>query len=186
MLQGGWRALGQAADGDHSMLSGKPLGGYRCMACDRPLTSLDARPGPYLPSGQLPVSLASGAELAAGAGVALGKVRWSSGDGAGHAHDGWVMGIIHKTSCVNCLCLFNLIVLKDSCQQPVRLSSGAELPARAGAVLGKVGRGGPGRWYFTVRECTVHCTLHCTYHWMHKFCQDAACGWAVGLVCKLN
>lgn len=73
-LQGGLRALGQATDGDHSMLSGKPLGGYRCMACDRPLTTLDSRPGPYLPSGQLPVSLASGAEMAAGGAAALGKV----------------------------------------------------------------------------------------------------------------
>lgn len=74
--QGGLRALGQVSDGDHSMLSGKPLGGYRCMACDRPLSALDARPGPHLPTGQLPVSLASGAEVAAGGGVALGKVCW--------------------------------------------------------------------------------------------------------------
>jgi hypothetical protein len=57
------------------MLSGKPLGGYRCMACDRPLAALDSRPGPYLPTGQLPVSLASGAEVAVAAGQALGKVR---------------------------------------------------------------------------------------------------------------
>lgn len=62
------------------MLSGKPLGGYRCMACDRPLAALDARPGPYLPTGQLPVSLASGADVAAGFGVALGKVSRTSID----------------------------------------------------------------------------------------------------------
>lgn len=67
--------MGQASEGDHSMLSGKPLGGYRCMACDRPLAALDARPGPHLPTGQLPVSTTSGAELAGGAGAALGKVR---------------------------------------------------------------------------------------------------------------
>lgn len=73
--QGGLRALGQASDGDHSMLSGKPLGGYRCMACDRPLVALDSRPGPYLPTGQLPVSLPSGAEVAVAAGQALGKVH---------------------------------------------------------------------------------------------------------------
>lgn len=73
-LQGGLRALGQASDGDHSMLSGKPLGGYRCMACDRPLATLDSRPGPHLPTGQLPVSLSSGAEAAVSAGQALGKV----------------------------------------------------------------------------------------------------------------
>ncbi len=36
-------------DGDHAMLSGKLLGGYRCMACDRPLQRLDERPGPYVP-----------------------------------------------------------------------------------------------------------------------------------------
>jgi hypothetical protein len=73
-LQGGLRALGQPTDDDHSMLSGKPLGGYRCMACDRPLSTLNARPGPHLPTGQLPVSLASWAELMATAGAALGKV----------------------------------------------------------------------------------------------------------------
>jgi hypothetical protein len=81
-MQGGLCALGQATDGDHSMLSGKPLGGYRCMACDRPLTTLDARPGPHLPTGQLPVSLASGVELMATAGAALGKVC-SSNSGLG-------------------------------------------------------------------------------------------------------
>lgn len=45
------------------------------MACDRPLAALDLRPGPYLPTGQLPVSLSSGAEVAVAAGQALGKVR---------------------------------------------------------------------------------------------------------------
>lgn len=44
------------------------------MACDRPLAALDSRPGPYLPTGQLPVSLPSGAEVAVAAGQALGKV----------------------------------------------------------------------------------------------------------------
>lgn len=40
----------RVAWGDHAMLSGKPLGGYRCMACDRPLEKLDEAPGPYVPS----------------------------------------------------------------------------------------------------------------------------------------
>lgn len=56
------------------MLSGKPLGGYRCMACDRPLGSLDARSGPYLPTGQLPVTLPSGIEVAAATSTASTKV----------------------------------------------------------------------------------------------------------------
>jgi hypothetical protein len=41
------------ADSDHAMLSGKPLMGYRCLACDRPLEKLDERSGPYLPSQQV-------------------------------------------------------------------------------------------------------------------------------------
>lgn len=48
LLQGGWGVRG---DGDHTMLAAKPLGGYRCMACDRPLGALDASPGPHLPTG---------------------------------------------------------------------------------------------------------------------------------------
>lgn len=40
-------------EGDHAMLSGKPLMGYRCMACDRPLEKLDERPGPYIPTYQV-------------------------------------------------------------------------------------------------------------------------------------
>uniref|UniRef100_A0A061R2V6 Flagellar associated protein n=1 Tax=Tetraselmis sp. GSL018 TaxID=582737 RepID=A0A061R2V6_9CHLO len=45
-------------DGDHAMLSGKPLFGYRCMACDRPLEKLDERPGPYVPANIMPVNVA--------------------------------------------------------------------------------------------------------------------------------
>ena len=45
---------GRLADpGDHAMLSGKPLMGYRCLACDRPLEGLDAERGPYLPTTQV-------------------------------------------------------------------------------------------------------------------------------------
>eukprot|EP01025_Chloroclados_australasicus_P049196 TRINITY_DN55944_c0_g1_i1.p1 TRINITY_DN55944_c0_g1~~TRINITY_DN55944_c0_g1_i1.p1 ORF type:complete len:118 (-),score=2.78 TRINITY_DN55944_c0_g1_i1:17-370(-) len=31
------------------MLSSKPLLGYRCMACDRPLEKLDDKTGPFIP-----------------------------------------------------------------------------------------------------------------------------------------
>lgn len=44
-------APGRLADGDHAMLSGRPILGFRCLACDRPLEKLDERPGPYLPTG---------------------------------------------------------------------------------------------------------------------------------------
>eukprot|EP00879_Flechtneria_rotunda_P012731 GHRR01013295.1.p1 GENE.GHRR01013295.1~~GHRR01013295.1.p1 ORF type:complete len:345 (+),score=158.58 GHRR01013295.1:22-1035(+) len=50
-------------DGDHTMLAAKPLAGYKCIACDRPLGTLDVNPGPYLPTGQMPVSLPTAAEL---------------------------------------------------------------------------------------------------------------------------
>lgn len=53
-------------DGDHAMLSSKPLMGYRCMACDRPLGSLEQSPGPYLPTGLMPHSLNTDAVLGAG------------------------------------------------------------------------------------------------------------------------
>ncbi len=46
-------ARARMADGDHAMLSGKPLMGYRCLACDRPLEKLDEKPGPYLPTHQV-------------------------------------------------------------------------------------------------------------------------------------
>ncbi len=54
---GGAGALGtgRLADGDHAMLSGKPLLGYRCMACDRPLDKLNDKPGPVIPTAQMPV-----------------------------------------------------------------------------------------------------------------------------------
>lgn len=67
------------------MLSGKPLGGYRCLGCDRPLGALAERSGPHIPGGLLPVSVASGAEAAVGAyaaGAAPSKVR------GGRAADG--------------------------------------------------------------------------------------------------
>eukprot|EP00878_Enallax_costatus_P029505 GHUV01031999.1.p1 GENE.GHUV01031999.1~~GHUV01031999.1.p1 ORF type:complete len:325 (+),score=131.41 GHUV01031999.1:198-1172(+) len=60
--QGGWRA----GDGDHTMLAAKPLAGYRCMACDRPLGSLDPSPGPYLPSGQMPLPVPADMPASAG------------------------------------------------------------------------------------------------------------------------
>ena len=48
------------ADGDHAMLSSKPLQGYKCMACDRPIPVLDERPGPYIPANRMPMPLQSG------------------------------------------------------------------------------------------------------------------------------
>lgn len=38
------------------MLSAKPVLGYKCMACDRPLEKLDVEQGPYLPSNVLPAT----------------------------------------------------------------------------------------------------------------------------------
>ncbi len=43
------------APGDHAMLAARPIQGYRCMACDRPLDTLDTLPGPHIPTAQLPV-----------------------------------------------------------------------------------------------------------------------------------
>eukprot|EP00951_Prasinocladus_malaysianus_P024305 scaffold209567_cov45-Prasinocladus_malaysianus.AAC.1 len=54
---GGGGGIQRVPDGDHAMLSSKPLLGYRCMACDRPLEKLDERPGPYVPSNQMPVNV---------------------------------------------------------------------------------------------------------------------------------
>lgn len=112
--------MGQATDGDHSMLSGKPLGGYRCMACDRPLAALDSRPGPHLPTGQLPVSLASGAEVVAAGGQTLGKVsKW-------HVGQGWDTWHVTGSRCI-------------------RLE--ARAPLAKGAAAGQFGcRGGCCRW----------------------------------------
>lgn len=44
---------GRLGEGDHAMLAGKPVMGYRCMACDRPLTQLEERAGPYVPTNVL-------------------------------------------------------------------------------------------------------------------------------------
>ncbi|KAL6752874.1 hypothetical protein V8C86DRAFT_2739294 [Haematococcus lacustris] len=44
-------------ESDHAMLAGKALLGYRCMACDRPLERLDEKPGPYIPTYQMPVKV---------------------------------------------------------------------------------------------------------------------------------
>ena len=44
------------ATGDYAMLSSKPVFGYRCMACDRPLEKLQMVEGPHLPSNALPKS----------------------------------------------------------------------------------------------------------------------------------
>ncbi|MEW5303289.1 MAG: hypothetical protein WDW36_005995 [Sanguina aurantia] len=41
-------------EGDHAMLASKPLTGYRCLACDRPLEKLDEARGPHIPSQVMP------------------------------------------------------------------------------------------------------------------------------------
>jgi hypothetical protein len=56
------------------VLSSKPLLGYRCMACDRPLPTLDERPGPYIPAGRMPPPVPSGQPAAVG-GIEQIKVR---------------------------------------------------------------------------------------------------------------
>eukprot|EP00798_Chlamydomonas_sp_ICE-L_P000441 gene441-1839_t len=59
---GGWgkRAV---AEGEHAMISGKPLLGFKCMACDRPLDKLDGTSGPYIPNQMMPTK---GGEVQAG------------------------------------------------------------------------------------------------------------------------
>ncbi|MEW5309753.1 MAG: hypothetical protein WDW38_001615 [Sanguina aurantia] len=44
----------QRLEGDHAMLASKPLTGYRCLACDRPLEKLDEARGPHIPSQVMP------------------------------------------------------------------------------------------------------------------------------------
>ncbi|GLC35979.1 hypothetical protein PLESTB_000525600 [Pleodorina starrii] len=48
--------------GDHAMLAARPITGYRCMACDRPLDQLDVSPGPHVPTQQLPVRVPAGSD----------------------------------------------------------------------------------------------------------------------------
>ncbi|KAL0040320.1 hypothetical protein WJX77_003396 [Trebouxia sp. C0004] len=50
-------ALAMMRDGDHAMLAGKPLQGYRCMACDRPLAKLDPDMGGFVPGPHMPISV---------------------------------------------------------------------------------------------------------------------------------
>ncbi|KAL0045027.1 hypothetical protein WJX82_005766 [Trebouxia sp. C0006] len=50
-------ALSMMRDGDHAMLAGKPLQGYRCMACDRPLAKLDPDMGGFVPGPYMPISV---------------------------------------------------------------------------------------------------------------------------------
>eukprot|EP00803_Ostreobium_quekettii_P001616 evm.model.scf_224.6 EVM.evm.TU.scf_224.6 scf_224:58567-59118(+) len=45
--------MGAMPTGDYAMLSAKPLMGYKCMACDRPLEKLDLKPGPHIPHNKL-------------------------------------------------------------------------------------------------------------------------------------
>lgn len=104
------------------------------MACDRPLAALDSRPGPHLPTGQLPVSLASGAEVVAAGGQTLGKVSFkfqqvvNYGAGVGYiACDRPLAALIIRP-------WPNL----PTGQLPVNLASGADVVAAGGQTLGKV------------------------------------------------
>eukprot|EP00210_Caulerpa_lentillifera_P003468 g3310.t1 len=49
-------AVGMMPFGDHAMLSAKPILGYKCMACDRPLEKIDAEQGPFVPRNILPAT----------------------------------------------------------------------------------------------------------------------------------
>lgn len=49
-------------DGDYAMLSSKPLFGYRCMSCDRPLDKLESQPGYYVPSELFPTRRVDGVQ----------------------------------------------------------------------------------------------------------------------------
>ncbi|DBA79440.1 TPA: hypothetical protein ACH3X2_007714 [Trebouxia sp. C0005] len=74
-------ALLMMRDGDHAMLAGKPLQGYRCMACDRPLAKLDPDMGGFVPGPQMPISV--GLEPSKNNGVVL-----SSKEGPGQGRSG--------------------------------------------------------------------------------------------------
>ncbi|KAG2455112.1 hypothetical protein HYH02_000932 [Chlamydomonas schloesseri] len=49
--------------GDHAMLAARPITGYRCMACDRPLEQLDVLPGPHIPTQQLPIRVPAATDV---------------------------------------------------------------------------------------------------------------------------
>ncbi|EFJ44837.1 hypothetical protein VOLCADRAFT_106223 [Volvox carteri f. nagariensis] len=63
------------APGDHAMLAARPITGYRCMACDRPLDQLDVSPGPHVPTQQLPVRVPAATDT-----VSRSQVRSGRGD----------------------------------------------------------------------------------------------------------
>ncbi|KAG2499133.1 hypothetical protein HYH03_002716 [Edaphochlamys debaryana] len=63
---GGGTGKHSMAPGDHAMLAARPITGYRCMACDRPLNQLDNEPGPFIPTNLLPMRGAPAADSARG------------------------------------------------------------------------------------------------------------------------
>ncbi|KAG2440350.1 hypothetical protein HXX76_004455 [Chlamydomonas incerta] len=63
------------APGDHAMLAARPITGYRCMACDRPLDQLDVLPGPHIPTQQLPIRVPAATDVSTRGQVARGSAR---------------------------------------------------------------------------------------------------------------
>ncbi|PNH12269.1 hypothetical protein TSOC_000760 [Tetrabaena socialis] len=61
--------------GDHAMLASRPIVGYRCMACDRPLDQLDMLPGPHIPTQQLPARVAPPAMEVPTRGIKSGRAE---------------------------------------------------------------------------------------------------------------
>ncbi|GIL72562.1 hypothetical protein Vretimale_4311 [Volvox reticuliferus] len=59
--------------GDHAMLAARPITGYRCMACDRPLDQLDVSPGPHVPTQQLPVRVPAATDTTSRSQVRSGR-----------------------------------------------------------------------------------------------------------------
>ncbi|GFR41375.1 hypothetical protein Agub_g2058, partial [Astrephomene gubernaculifera] len=59
--------------GDHAMLAARPITGYRCMACDRPLDQLDVLPGPHIPTQQLPIRVPAASDTATRTQVRSGR-----------------------------------------------------------------------------------------------------------------
>lgn len=142
LLQGGWGVRG---DGDHTMLAAKPLGGYRCMACDRPLGALDASPGPHLPTGN---TCAACSTEDGGCNTMCFVLVYVVGPAAS--------ATVRRRMQLQCSCARQIHMVSDqkagthttwlevplrACLaglMPISLPNGAEMAAAAGTALGKV------------------------------------------------
>ena len=67
------------APGDHAMLAARPITGYRCMACDRPLDQLDVLPGPHIPTQQLPIRVPAATDVSTRGQAARSSARPGAG-----------------------------------------------------------------------------------------------------------